>query len=415
MGDEPFPPVRASSGEGRSGASVHKAGVHKDEVFMALALEMAARGLGTTAPNPAVGAVLVSADGAEVIARGWTQPGGRPHAEVMALEAAGPGARGSTLYVTLEPCAHHGRTPPCADAVVAAGVARVVCAQRDPDKRVAGRGIARLKAAGLAVREGVLEARARRLTLGHILRVTQNRPQLTLKLATGSDGRIAPGDGAPVWVTGERARAVGHRLRAEHDAIVVGIGTVLADDPALDCRLPGLEGRSPRVIVLDSQCRLPAQARLLQKRCPMVPRPVLACCRNMAGEAVQRRKALGTGAIDIWPLGGNGCGQKGLPLQALAAAMAAQGLTRVLIEGGPRIWTAFLAAGLVDEVVHFRGAGPAGKNSLRPFGAFGVEKIADGGNFALVEERAVGEDLMRVYVRRGILQAGAAEETGRTG
>ena len=220
----------------------------QDLRWMRAALSMARRAVGRTAPNPAVGCVIVK-DGA-ALGRGFTQPSGRPHAETVALAQAealfGPGAaRGATAYVTLEPCAHHGRTPPCADALVAAGVARVVCAAGDPDPRVDGRGFARLRASGVAVETGVLAAEAEALNAGFLSRHRRGRPWLTLKLAASLDGRIATRSGASKWITGERARARVHLMRAEHDAILVGIGTVRADDPALDVRLPGMEDRSP--------------------------------------------------------------------------------------------------------------------------------------------------------------------------
>ncbi|MEC9167019.1 MAG: bifunctional diaminohydroxyphosphoribosylaminopyrimidine deaminase/5-amino-6-(5-phosphoribosylamino)uracil reductase RibD, partial [Pseudomonadota bacterium] len=224
-----------------------------DKRWMSAALNLARRGLGNVWPNPAVGCVVVSQG--RVVGRGWTQPGGRPHAEAMALAAAGPAAAGGCAYVTLEPCAHHGRTPPCADALIAARLARVVYAVGDPDPRVAGAGAARMKAAGLAVETDVLADAAYALNLGFFSRVTRRRPMFTLKMATSLDGRIATRTGASQWITGPAARAHGHRLRAEHDAIMVGSGTAVADDPALTCRLPGLRDRSPLRVLCDSGLR----------------------------------------------------------------------------------------------------------------------------------------------------------------
>ncbi len=219
--------------------------------MMRLALHVARRGLGNTAPNPAVGAVIAEPSRGEIIARGWTQPGGRPHAETEAIRRAGARARGATLYVTLEPCAHFGKTPPCANAIIEAGLARVVVGTGDPDPRTKGQGIARLQDAGIEVREGVLEAACRRMTLGHILRVTKQRPFVQLKMAFAADGAVPRGaKGKPLFVTGAEARAQGHLLRAEADAILVGAGTVIDDDPELTCRLPGLEGQSPVRVVL---------------------------------------------------------------------------------------------------------------------------------------------------------------------
>jgi len=231
---------------------------------MGLALRLARRMLGNTAPNPAVGAVIADPASGELIASGWTQPGGRPHAEADSLRRAGSRAYGQTLYVTLEPCSHHGRTPPCADALVAAGIRRVVCAVEDPDPRVSGQGLARLRQAGVAVEVGVLAEEARWMAAGHILRMTANRPFVQLKLALSSNGLLARGDGRPRWVSGPEARAFGHLLRARADAVLVGRRTVLDDDPELTCRLPGLMDLSPRRIVLDPHFRTPRDARLVR-------------------------------------------------------------------------------------------------------------------------------------------------------
>jgi len=231
-----------------------------DRAFMAAALGLARRGLGRVWPNPAVGCVIVR-DGL-VVGRGWTAPGGRPHAEAVALERAGDLAHGATAYVTLEPCAHHGRTPPCADALVRAGVARVVTALGDPDPRTAGEGHARLRQAGIAVAEGTGADAAEEVNAGFLKRVRHGRPLVTLKLATTLDGRIATAAGESQWITGPRARQDGHRLRAAHDAIIVGSGTALADDPGLTCRLPGLEGASPVRVVFDGRLRLSPESRI---------------------------------------------------------------------------------------------------------------------------------------------------------
>ena len=261
-----------------------------DRRYMAMALGLARRGLGTTSPNPSVGAVIVlgAGNGAELVGRGWTQPGGRPHAEVEALVRAGDKACGATAYVTLEPCSHHGQTPPCADALIDAGVARLVVAIGDPDRRVAGRGLARLRDAGVEVVEGVQADEARWVTAGHILREKVGRPFVQLKLAVSADGRIAVGTGKPgamdggrpVWVTGKMARRRGHLLRAEADAILVGRGTVQADNPDLTCRLPGLAARSPIRVVLDSTLQMDAGARLVTRH----PDGAAFCAVETGGE-----------------------------------------------------------------------------------------------------------------------------------
>ena len=231
-----------------------------DARFMALALTLGRRGLGRTWPNPAVGAVVVG-DGL-IVGRGWTQAGGRPHAEVEALRRAGAAARGATLYVTLEPCSHHGKSPPCADAVIAAGIARVVSALEDPNPEVAGAGHARLRAAGIAVDVGLGADEARRDHAGHIRRMRECRPHVMLKLAASADGKAGAAGRKPVAITGEPAREHMHLLRAQSDAIMTGIGTALADDPVLTCRLPGVADRSPVRVVLDSRLRLPPASRL---------------------------------------------------------------------------------------------------------------------------------------------------------
>ena len=248
--------------------------------FMALALSLGRRGLGRTWPNPSVGAVIVK-DGI-IVGRGWTQPGGRPHAEVEALRHAGEAARGATLYVTLEPCSHFGKSPPCADAVIAAGVSRVVSAIEDPNPEVAGQGHARLRAAGIAVEIGLGADQARRDHAGHILRVTQRRPRVLLKLAISADGKAGAPGGKPVAITGEEVRARVHLLRAENDAIMVGIGTVLADDPQLTCRLPGMAKRSPVRVIADSALRLPLVSKLVQSARDT---PVWTICGRRRGEA----------------------------------------------------------------------------------------------------------------------------------
>ncbi len=319
--------------------------------MMDIALRVARRGLGTTAPNPSVGAVVVNEDTGEVIARGWTQPGGRPHAEKEALQRAGERARGRTMYLTLEPCAHTGRLPTCADAMVSSGLKRVVCAIPDPNPIVSGRGFAQLSEAGIKVEIGVQADEARLVTLGHILSQTAQRPFVQLKMALDANHAVAAGNGAPVWVTSPEARAYAHLLRAEADAILVGAGTVLADDPALNCRLPGLSGRSPRRIIVDGALRTPATAKVYSAadskpgaRYPMVWLATRADeARLMASAHAANR---GHVTFDIHP---EGSGQ--IVLSTLLARLAKNGVTRLLVEGGPQMWAAFLTAGLADEVI----------------------------------------------------------------
>ncbi len=348
-----------------------------DSAMMRIALRMAGRGLGTAAPNPAVGAVIADEATGEVIARGWTQPGGRPHAETEAIGRAAARARGATLYVTLEPCAHHGKTPPCTDAIIAAGARRVVIGIGDPDPRTAGEGIARLRGAGLTVSVGVLEREARWVTLGHILRITKQRPFVTLKLATDAAGAVAPGDGrAPRWVTGPEARAAGHLLRAEADAILVGSGTIDADNPDLTCRLPGLEHRSPVRIVLGGRNRLNPASRLFATARTV---PVIVYREGVRGEEDRQLEASGA---EVVPL------QESL-LPTVLAHLAGRGLTRLLVEGGPKVWRSFAEAGLVDEVVLFMAGHGGASDALRALEAH-IGAIA----LEMADHRPVGPDTM---------------------
>jgi diaminohydroxyphosphoribosylaminopyrimidine deaminase / 5-amino-6-(5-phosphoribosylamino)uracil reductase len=361
-----------------------------DEDHMAQALRLARRGLGLTWPNPSVGSIIV-APGGEILARGWTAPGGRPHAEAIALERAGDKARGATIYVTLEPCAHAaGRGLACADVIAEAKPARAVIALRDPDPRTSGRGVERLSASGIEVRNGLLAEEARAVALGHILRVTEGRPAVTLKLAVGSDGLLPRGKGAPVWITGPDARAHGHLLRARNDAILVGRGTVLADNPSLTCRLPGMSCRSPVRVVLDRRLRTPPNARLFDDL--MVP-VWLICAdeENPNTDALQDRGAeLVHVAVDDHGL---------LAVHDALQTLARRGITRVLVEGGPSVARAFLDADFVDEIVIYQGPKPVGGDGLLPFVGDGLDRITSTGHFTQIEARAFGPDRMTWWRR----------------
>ncbi len=363
-----------------------------DRRHMTAALALARRGLGATWPNPAVGCVLVRPDlDGRVVGRGWTQPGGRPHAEVEALRRAGSLARGATAYVSLEPCAHHGKTPPCADALAAAGVARVVSAVEDPDPRVAGRGLAILRQAGIAVTEGVCETEAREINAGFFLRVLQGRPLVTLKVAASLDGRIATAGGQSRWITGPDARAWGHRLRATHDAILVGSGTVLADDPSLSCRLPGLEARSPLRVIADARLRLDVASKLVKtaKKHPVVVFAAADC----DGE---RRAALEGAGVRIVPLP---CGTDGrIPAAAMLRSLAEMGVTRVLLEGGATLSAAFLAAGLVDRSAWFRAPLILGGDAVAAIGALGIEQLTAAPRPTPGSARRAGADFYESFV-----------------
>ncbi len=369
--------------------------------MMAIALRLARRGLGNTAPNPAVGAVIADESTGEVIARGWTQPGGRPHAEPEAIGRAGDRARGKTMYVTLEPCSHHGRTPPCADAIVAAGLSRVVLALGDPDPRVSGRGLGRLAQAGIAVERGLMVREARLITSGHILRVTERRPMVQLKLAVGADGAVPRGGGGrPQWVTSPEARAHGHLLRAEADAILVGHGTVRDDDPDLTCRLPGLEGRSPLRVVLAADAGGLAGTRLMQTAGVV---PVLVYCeRGAAPEAARALAAPGVSVHGVGSVGGR------LWLPAVLEDLVARGVTRLIVEGGPRIWQAFSSSALFDEVALYVAGGAAAEPRTDPEAGTRLAASAPGthlarygitGPLAVIEERRIGPDRFTLFAR----------------
>ena len=363
-----------------------------DESHMAQALALARRGLGTTWPNPSVGCVVVSASG-EIVGRGLTAPGGRPHAEAVALQRAGRATADATFYVTLEPCAHEGRGAACADAIAAAGPARVVVAMGDPDPRTAGHGLARLRAAGIEVTEGVLQDEAYEVTLGHVLKVTQGRPAVTLKLAIGTDGLVPRGEGgAPTWITGDLARAHAHLLRARSDAILVGRGTIMADNPSLTCRLPGMECRSPVRVILDRRLRTPTDARLFEDE--MVP--VWFICAN--DELEPNAAILQERGAEIIPVA---IDMHGLPaIKEALEQLARRGITRLLVEGGPSVSRVFLDADLVDEAVIYRGSTAAGSDGLLPFVSEGLDRLTDCGHFTQTQERIFGPDRMTWWQRQ---------------
>lgn len=357
-----------------------------DRHMMAAALRMARRGLGRTAPNPAVGAIIADERCGIVVARGWTQPGGRPHAETEAIRVAGERARGLTMYVTLEPCSHHGGTPPCADAVVAAGLSRVVVAIEDPDPRVAGRGLDRLRRAGIVAERGLLAEEAHWVTRGHIVRVTERRPFVQLKLALGADGAVPRGAGGrPVLVTGEQARRLGHLCRAQADAILVGRQTVLDDDPALDCRLAGMADRSPIRVVLDRALGLPATARVLHPAASSAPCLVVTGPQCEA-DRIAAITAVGAEIARVPVVGG------ALWLPSVLETLAARGITRLLVEGGPAVWRSFSDRGFVDEVQLFH----AGRCDAATARAHLSRHIAVGGLTA-VDTVYPGEDTLVTF------------------
>ncbi|MBL8833344.1 MAG: bifunctional diaminohydroxyphosphoribosylaminopyrimidine deaminase/5-amino-6-(5-phosphoribosylamino)uracil reductase RibD [Rhodospirillales bacterium] len=356
---------------------------------MRAALALARRGLGDVWPNPAVGCVLVR-DG--VVGRGWTQAGGRPHAETEALKRAGTAARGATAYVSLEPCSHHGKTPPCADALIGAGIARVVAATVDPDPRVSGQGLAKLEAAGISVESGLLREEADALNAGFFLRVREGRPLVTLKIATSLDGRIATHRGESRWITGEAARARAHAMRAGHDAVLIGSGTAIADDPMLDVRLPGYEAARRVRVVVDGRLRVPLTARLVR-----TAREYPTWFVVRADVEPARAKVLADCGVELVYLPPDANGN--LAPVDIAKALGARGLTRVLLEGGSRLAGAFLQAGLVDRLVRF-GAGIAlGGDGIPALAAFGVDRLADAPRFSRLETAECGEDVLETWTR----------------
>lgn len=377
--DAPLPGPHAAEPRG--------AGEERDRAHMQAALSLARRGLGAVWPNPAVGCVIAR-DG-RVIGRGWTQPGGRPHAETEALLRAGAAACGATAYVTLEPCSHWGWTPPCADALIAARIGRVVVALEDPDPRVSGRGLRRLAAAGIAVETGLCAKEAEQINAGFLSRIRRSRPLVALKLATTLDGRIATASGESRWITGPAARARAHLLRARHDAVMIGSGTVLADDPALTCRLPGLEGRSPVRVVLDARLRTPPGAHLIAAA-RLAPTWLLT-----VPEADPERRARladrGVLVIDAPPDPAGG-----LDLEAALKTLGERGLTRVLVEGGAQLAASLLRAGLVDRLYWFHAPRAIGGDGVPAIAMLGFAQLAEAPSFERVAVEAVGEDVLTV-------------------
>ena len=358
---------------------------------MRAALALARRGLGNVLPNPAVGCVIV-ADGT-VVGRGWTQPGGRPHAETEALSRAGAAAQGATAYVSLEPCAHWGRTPPCADALIAAGLRRVVVALEDPDPRVAGAGLARLRAAGIAVETGLGAAEAGEINAGFFHRVRLGRPLVTLKLATSLDGRIATASAESRWITGEPARERAHLLRATHDAILVGTGTVLRDDPQLTCRLPGLAQRSPVRVALDATLRIPPEARIIAEARQT---PTWLVTLRSADRA--RRKALRDAGVDIVAAAPDAAGH--IDLAVALRRLGERGLTRLLVEGGGRLAASLLRAGLVDRLVWLHAPLLLGGDAVPAIAALGLDKLDEAPGFERLSSETVGADLLTTFRAR---------------
>lgn len=368
-----------------------------DRRFMAAAVALARRNAGRAWPNPSVGCIVVRTDRGfpEVVGRGVTAAGGRPHAEVLALREAGDAARGATAYVTLEPCAHHGRTPPCVDSLTAHGVARVVTGIEDPDPRVAGRGHAMLEASGVVVERGVLAREAARHHAGHILRVREGRPMVTLKMAVSADGCIGRKGAGQVAISGPVSKAYAHALRAEADAIMVGVGTVLEDDPQLTCRLPGMADRSPVRVVLDAAARTPPQAKVVSGSiavptwiftAPDAPADRITAL-SAAGARIVIAERDDSGRLDIGDV---------------LFQLANEGITRVMAEGGARVARALIESDLVDEVNLVRAPVTVGPDGIPAFAGIAVDSVLADPRFAPVERRRLGDDMLTHLFRRSI-------------
>lgn len=358
-----------------------------DVRFIRLALALGRRGLGRTWPNPAVGAVLVK-EGV-IVGRGWTQPGGRPHAEIEALARAGSEAAGATLYVTLEPCSHHGKSPPCADAVVAAKVGRVVSAIEDPNPMVEGEGHARLRAHGIEVQTGCCAAEAAHDHAGHLRRIRDGRPHVTLKLAVSADGKIALPGRRPVALTGEAANARVHMMRAQNDAILIGIGTALADNPMLTCRLPGMANRSPVRIVLDHHLRLPSASRLAQSARHI---PLWLVASDHASRSDDERLTQLGARVFRLPQGA-------YDLDAAVLALGEAGLTRLVVEGGARIASAFAKADLIDAMDIYHTPATIGTDGICALAEGSLDELTASPRFRRLASETLGVDRLAVYER----------------
>ena len=360
---------------------------------MRAALALARRGLGTVWPNPAVGCVIVKQG--RVVGRGWTQSGGRPHGETKALRRAGDAARGAAAYVSLEPCCHWGRTPPCVDALITAGVRRVVVALEDPDPRVAGEGLRRLRAAGLDVDVGLCAEEAAEVNAGFLSRLRLGRPLVTLKFATSLDGRIATASGESQWISGPPARERAHALRASHDAIMVGTGTAVVDDPQLTCRLPGLDHRSPVRVVIDRHLRIPPTARLIADA-HRVPTWVL----TLQSADPDRRAAFLASRVTLIDVDHDSAGQ--VDLAAALGVLGERGITRLLVEGGAGLAAAFFRARLVDRLVWVHAPLAIGGDGIPAIAGLDLTALAHAPAFERLSTQTIGDDVLTTFHVRAI-------------
>lgn len=357
---------------------------------MAAALGLARRGLGSVWPNPSVGCVLVNQG--RVVGRGRTAQGGRPHAETEALAQADYLARGATAYVTLEPCSHHGRTAPCAEALIEAGVSRIVAATEDPDPRVSGRGLARLREAGLIVETGLMKEEADEVIAGFRSRIETGKPLVTVKIAATLDGRTATHRGESQWITGETARARGHLLRAQSDAIMVGSGTALIDDPMLTCRLPGLEDRSPVRVVVDGRLSLPLTGKLVASA---KATPLWLFTRT--GNPPERLAALEECGVEVIETAPSDEGT--VDLEAVLQEVGARGLTRLLVEAGGHLSAALLRHRLVDRLAWFRAPMLIGGDGLPAAVAFGIDELEYAPRWRRLSAACLGTDMVEYLAK----------------
>jgi diaminohydroxyphosphoribosylaminopyrimidine deaminase/5-amino-6-(5-phosphoribosylamino)uracil reductase len=356
------------------------------------ALNLARRGLGNTWPNPSVGCVIVKNN--RVVGRGWTQSGGRPHAETEALRNAGQEALGSTAYVTLEPCNHYGKTPPCTEALICAGVKKVVIASLDPDSRVSGSGLKRLEDAGIIVELGMAKSEANKINQGYFLKVKDFRPFITLKIATTLDGKIATRSGASEWITGELSRKTVHKLRATHDAVMVGSGTALIDNPSLACRLPGVENKHKLRVILDGRLRLPENGILAQtaKKIPVLIFTVSGS--KDKSEKIKRLESLGV-TIVIFEKN-----DTRLDIRNVMAEVSAHGITRLLVEGGGSLAASLLANDLVDELAWFRAPSIMGDDGLSSVAALGLDELEKMTSYSRQSLTILGNDSLEMLARK---------------
>ena len=348
-----------------------------DAQYMQIALRLAARNLGQVWPNPAVGCVIVKDN--QIIGRGWTAKGGRPHAETMALQQAGKNARGAIVFVTLEPCSHQGQTPPCVDALIAAGITRVVIAIGDPDPRVNGQGIAKLKAASIEVIENIERETAQKINEGFLSRIQKQRPKIAMKLATSLDGKIALCNGQSQWITGDAARQYGHLLRSQNDAILTGTGTVLADDPMLDCRLRGMQARSPLRIVMDRELKIPLGCKLAQTASQI---PVWVYTESIDQIKIDALQSAKIKVISL-PM---------LNVESCVSHLAGMGITRLLVEAGQALSTKFLQSGMVDYIHWFRAPKIIGNDGLAAISNLNSAELDQLQKFKIIDSRALGDD-----------------------